>query len=69
MYREPYQVAMQNCLAACNDLAARRKGCSDYERRLRMLGPVFYNNDATFREVMIGLKTLEHRASLPWWAK
>jgi hypothetical protein len=45
------------------------EGCSEYEKGLRRLGPVFYHGDATFREIMIKLSVLNHRASLPWWAK
>lgn len=67
--KEPYEIAIQDCIAACKDAVARVDGCSEYERRLRMLGPVFYNNDATYREIMIKLEVLNHRASLPWWAR
>ena len=38
-------------------------------RGLRRLGPVFYHGDATFREIMIKLQVMNHRASLPWWAR
>lgn len=63
-------ISAEKCLAAVNDLAARRDGCSDYERRLRELSPIcLYHNDATFREIMIKLEVLNHQRSLPWWAR
>lgn len=67
---EPYQRSMKECLAACNDMVARRNGCSDYERRLREMSPVcLYRYDPTFREIMIKLKAMEYAASQPWWAR
>jgi hypothetical protein len=63
-------IPIESCLAACNDYAARRDGCSSYERTLRELSPIcLYQNDATFREIMIKLKVREHVSSLPWWAR
>lgn len=60
MKPDPYNI--QSCLAACNDLKARADGCTNYERRLRDASPVgLYQNDPTFREIMIELAVLKQR--------
>lgn len=64
-----FKRSMAETTAKLNDCLAMVKGCSQYERSLRDLGPVFYHNDPTFREIMIKLEVLRHERSLPWWAR
>jgi hypothetical protein len=61
--------SLADTTAKMNDVLAIVQGCSDYERSLRTLGPLFYNNDPNFREIMIKLKVRAYEASKPWWAR
>lgn len=52
--------------ATFNDIHASLDGASEYERRIRRERSVtLYNNDATFREIMIRLDAMNR----PWWWK
>jgi hypothetical protein len=69
MTREPYQKAIEDCLAAANDAIAYAKGCSEYERGLRQKGPLLHGYDATQREITITRHVLAYERSKPWWAR
>lgn len=71
MNRNPWEKdpVLESITAKINDCKALIDGCSQYERNLRVLGPTFYQGDATFREIMIKLEVINHERNKPWWAR